>query len=141
MWTSKIKLHLLVRDTLITPPSEGIQSKSKLCPSKTALLISSPIKSISCPRAYFRPFISPVASSNRFYQALHLRMPGVMSAVCPRCLIFPSASDPLFFKPSLALVLPRVELNKLGLLNRVPSFSFHSETVELHSKRTVAEII
>lgn len=58
----------------ITPPSMrhidnlmsvGIQSKSKLCPTKTAPLISSPIKSISCPCAYFRLFISPVVSSNR----------------------------------------------------------------------------
>lgn len=35
-----------------------------------APLISSPIKSISCPRAYFRQFISPVASSNRPYPGL-----------------------------------------------------------------------
>lgn len=65
VWTSKIKLHLPVWDTLITLMSVGIQSKSKLCPSKTAPLISSPIKSISCPRAYFGQFISPVVSSNR----------------------------------------------------------------------------
>lgn len=50
--------------------SVGIQSKSKLCPTKMAPLISSPIKSISCPRAYFRQFISPVASSNRPYPGL-----------------------------------------------------------------------
>lgn len=70
VWTSKIKLHLPVWDTLITPMSVGIQSKSKLCPTKTAPLISSPIKSISCPRAYFRQFISPVVSSNRPYLGL-----------------------------------------------------------------------
>lgn len=70
VWTSKIKLHLPVWDTLITPMSVGIQSKSKLCPTKTAPLISSPIKSISCPRAYFRQFISPVVSSNRPYPGL-----------------------------------------------------------------------
>lgn len=73
VWTSKIKLHLPVWDTLITLMSVGIQSKSKLCPTKTAPLISSPIKSISCPRAYFRQFISLVASSNRPYSGLPSR--------------------------------------------------------------------
>lgn len=84
VWTSKIKLHLPVWDTLITPMSVGIQSKTKLCPTKMAPLISSPIKSISCPHAYFRPFISPVASSNRPDPGSHLRRPGVM-CVCLEC--------------------------------------------------------
>lgn len=84
VWTSKIKLHLPVWDTLITPMSVGIQSKTKLCPTKMAPLISSPIKSISCPHAYFRPFISPVASSNRPDPGSHLWRPGVM-CVCLEC--------------------------------------------------------
>lgn len=86
VWTSKIKLHLPVWDTLITLMSVGIQSKSKLCPTKMAPLISSPIKSISCPRAYFRQFISPVASSNRPYPGLPSQKVwcGVM-CVCLEC--------------------------------------------------------
>lgn len=84
VWTSKIKLHLPVWDALITPMSVGIQSKYKLCPTKTVCLISSPIKSISCPCAYFRQFISPVVSSNRPYPGLYLRRPGVM-CVCLDC--------------------------------------------------------
>lgn len=81
VWTSKIKLHLPVWDALITPMSVGIQSKSKLCPTKTAPLISSPIKSISCPHAYFRQFISPVVSSNRPYPGLPSQKAG-----CDVCL-------------------------------------------------------
>lgn len=97
VWTSKIKLHLPVWDTLITPMSVGIQSKTKLCPTKTAPLISSPIKSISCPRAYFRRFISPVVSGNRPYPGLpsqKARRDVCLSGVLYRGLMLLSAPRP-----------------------------------------------
>lgn len=93
--TSKIKLHLPVWDALITSTSVGIQSKSKLCPTKTAPLISSPIKSISCSCAYFRHFISPVVSSNRPEQDFHLRVPPCLSGVLHGSLMLLSTFAPL----------------------------------------------
>ena len=96
LWTSKIKLQRLVWDTLITPMSEGIQSKSKLCPTKMVPLISSPIKSISCPRDYFSLFISPVVFGNSVLSGLHL--PGLgplcsMSTALYYSLMPPTASN------------------------------------------------